>query len=139
MPFKNYYVVLGVSRDEKPAGIRSAYRKLAKEMHPDLAGESGTKQFQEIAEAYSVLSDPARRRAHDRKLDDASVRVKPATFEGKAESLRVEPLDGRGRFILMYRACPTCQGSFPHRFYCYDCGGHGYQLLRGFLAREEWW
>ena len=65
MPAKNYYVVLGVSRGESPAGIRAAYHELARRMHPDTTGPANTTRFQQINEAYGVLSDPARRRAHD--------------------------------------------------------------------------
>jgi molecular chaperone DnaJ len=68
MPAKNYYVVLGVSRDESPAGIRTAYHELASHMHPDIAGPAGTSRLQEIDEAYEVLSRPARRRARDREF-----------------------------------------------------------------------
>jgi DnaJ-class molecular chaperone len=70
MPTKNYYVVLGVSRGASPAGIRAAYHELARRMHPDITGPTGTSRFQEINEAYEVLSDPARRRAHDREFDE---------------------------------------------------------------------
>ena len=64
MPAKNYDVVLGVSRDESSAGIRTAYHKLARRMHPDIAGPADASRFQEINEAYEVLSDPDRRRLH---------------------------------------------------------------------------
>jgi len=70
MPAKNYYVVLGVSRDESPAGIRTAYHELARRMHPDIAGPAGTSRFHELNEAYEVLSDPDRRRAHDRDFGE---------------------------------------------------------------------
>ena len=70
MPAKNYYVVLGVSRDESPTGIRTAYHELARRMHPDTAGLAGTSRFQEINEAYEVLSDPGRRRAHERDFGE---------------------------------------------------------------------
>ena len=66
MPAKNYYVVLGVSRDESSAGIRSAFHQLARRMHPDTAGPADTTRFQEINESYEILSDPDRRREHDR-------------------------------------------------------------------------
>ena len=66
MPAKNHYVVLGVSRDTSSAGIRSAYHELARRMHPDTAGPGDKSRFQEINESYEVLSDPDRRRAHDR-------------------------------------------------------------------------
>ena len=67
---KNYYVVLGVCRDESPAGIRTAYNELARCMHPDIAGPADTSRFQEINEAYEVLSDPDRRRAHERDFGE---------------------------------------------------------------------
>ena len=70
MSAKNYYVVLGVSRDASHAGIRAAYHELARRMHPDITGPASTSRFQEINEAYEVLSDPARRRAHDREFDE---------------------------------------------------------------------
>jgi molecular chaperone DnaJ len=69
MAIKNYYAVLGVSRNETPTGIRAAYRDAVRRSHPDYAGAQGAAQFQEIVEAYSVLSDPNRRRQHDQTLD----------------------------------------------------------------------
>jgi DnaJ-class molecular chaperone len=69
MPAKNYYLVLGVSRGASDASIRAAYHELARRMHPDITGPSGTSRFQEINEAYEVLSNPVRRRAHDRDFD----------------------------------------------------------------------
>jgi molecular chaperone DnaJ len=64
----NYYQVLGVSRGASRDEIRSAYRRLAKEKHPDNAGGSA-EEFRLIQEANTVLSDPNRRRQHDEALD----------------------------------------------------------------------
>ena len=75
MPARNYYVVLGVSRGETPAGIRAAYHELAKTLHPDVTGPAGTARFQEIDEAYEALLDPARRRAHDRDFSESDLGV----------------------------------------------------------------
>ncbi len=61
---KNYYIVLGIPAASSQEDIKAAYRQLAKEFHPDRYGE-GHSPFQTIQEAYSVLSDPARRRAYD--------------------------------------------------------------------------
>lgn len=61
MAAKNYYMVLGVSRQESARGIQEAFRSLAKRYHPDRTGPQGTAAFQDIVEAYQVLSDPARR------------------------------------------------------------------------------
>src|SRR5918992_4139309 len=64
----NYYKVLGVSRNASRSEIRNAYRRLAKERHPDHAGGSET-EFARLQEAHAVLSDPNRRRQHDEALD----------------------------------------------------------------------
>jgi molecular chaperone DnaJ len=69
MPVRNYYVILGVDRNETPGRIRQAYLKLAKERHPDRAGQRGTREFQDIQEAYETLSDPEKRRLHNHELD----------------------------------------------------------------------
>ena len=66
---KDYYAALGVSRAEGVDGIQEAYRRLAKQYHPDRAGEQGTGKFQEIQEAYEVLSDPRKRKRYDASLD----------------------------------------------------------------------
>jgi molecular chaperone DnaJ len=77
MPSKDYYLVLGVARTETTAGIRAAYRALAKRLHPDHVGAQATPAFQEINEAYRVLSDPAQRRLHNHDLQRAEERTAP--------------------------------------------------------------
>jgi molecular chaperone DnaJ len=71
MPQKNYYLILGIPRTETAHGIQKAFRKLAKQHHPDRMGPHGTAAFQEIVEAYETLSDPGRRREYDDQLLDA--------------------------------------------------------------------
>jgi DnaJ-class molecular chaperone len=68
------YQVLGVARDAKPDEIKRAYRKLAKELHPDLnPGKSGLEtRFKEVTAAYELLSDPAKRARFDKGEIDAS-------------------------------------------------------------------
>jgi DnaJ-class molecular chaperone len=69
--------------------IRSAYRSLAKAYHPDRVGPSGTPQFQEISEAYRVLSDPVLRDAHNAALQEESAHVEPTGRWGPGD---IEPL-----------------------------------------------
>jgi len=65
---RDYYEVLGVARDATPQQIKSAYRKLAIQHHPDKnpGDESAEEKFKEAAEAYSVLSDADKRARYDR-------------------------------------------------------------------------
>lgn len=63
---KDFYKVLGLSRDADLKTIKSAYRKKAKEYHPDAnPGKDTTEQFQEINRAYEVLSDPNLKKKYD--------------------------------------------------------------------------
>ncbi|HEU4370513.1 MAG TPA: DnaJ C-terminal domain-containing protein [Methylomirabilota bacterium] len=64
--FKDYYRILGVDRSADDKAIKSAYRKLARKYHPDVAkGKDAPERFREITEAYEVLSDPEKRRRYD--------------------------------------------------------------------------
>lgn len=65
--FKDYYAVLGVQRDASEADIKKAFRKLARQHHPDLAKDkpAAEEKFKEINEAYEVLSDPQKRKRYD--------------------------------------------------------------------------
>ncbi|HEY6076445.1 MAG TPA: J domain-containing protein [Gaiella sp.] len=63
----DYYALLGVPRDASHADIKKAFRRLARELHPDVSGDpQAGPRFRAIAEAYEVLSDPGRRQTYDR-------------------------------------------------------------------------
>jgi DnaJ-class molecular chaperone len=64
---RDYYEVLGVGRDANKAEVKTAFRRLARELHPDVNDHDpeAEEKFKEAAEAYEVLSDPERRRAYD--------------------------------------------------------------------------
>lgn len=73
---KDFYAILGVDASADDATIKSAYRKLAKEFHPDTNKTPGAEaRFKEIGEAYDTLKDPHKRAAYDRER----VRPQPAS------------------------------------------------------------
>jgi curved DNA-binding protein CbpA len=76
---KDYYAILGIEPDASPAAIRAAYREAVLRTHPDHAGPDAAADFQEVVEAYAVLSNPDRRREYD------------STLEPKGPPLRVDP------------------------------------------------
>jgi len=100
---KDYYKILGVSKDADAATIKKAYRKLAKDLHPDAnAGDKKIEEkFKEVSEAYDVVSDPKRRAEYDeaRRYGAAGPmgggRRGPGGFPG-GQNVNVEDLFGGG-------------------------------------------
>jgi DnaJ-class molecular chaperone len=66
---EDFYSILGVAKDASMPDIKRAFRQLARECHPDVAGEDAAKveRFKKIREAYEVLSDPVQRSRYDRR------------------------------------------------------------------------
>ena len=64
---RDYYDVLGISRDADAAAIKRAYRKLAKKYHPDSnpGDKTAEQMFKDVNEAYDVLSDPKKKKLYD--------------------------------------------------------------------------
>lgn len=102
---ENYYATLGVPLDADSDTIKRAYRQLARRYHPDLAGPDGVMEMKRINRAYSVLSDPERRRNYDIVVAGvvdlrgfARPRPRPHTFnlaeDGEFEGLRVFSTQG---------------------------------------------
>ena len=146
MERKDYYTVLGVTPVEGLHAIRRAYRSLAKQYHPDYAGREGQTQFQEIQEAYEVLSDPRKRKEYDARR---SV-VRPARVVAEPLVLRhprrhaTEPLVTRTsspeEFSAPLRAAPCrfCHGRSspfePPCPYCQEFDPQAEDMTRFFLA-----
>lgn len=64
------YDVLGVARDANPDELKRAYRRLARELHPDVNPDPATQErFKEVTAAYEILRDPEKRRMYDRGMD----------------------------------------------------------------------
>lgn len=68
MEYKDYYKTLGVSKTASKEDIKKAYRKLARQYHPDMnqGNKASEEKFKEVNEAYEVLSDQAKREKYDR-------------------------------------------------------------------------
>lgn len=67
MKYQDYYQILGVSRDAEKSDIKKAYRKLARQYHPDVNSEASAEdKFKQANEAYEVLKDKDKRQAYDR-------------------------------------------------------------------------
>lgn len=86
-PFKDYYATLGLSREATPEEIKKAFRKLARQYHPDTAKNKpeAEEKFKEINEAHEVLSDPEKRKKYDRlgaRWQEAGDAGMPPGWEG---------------------------------------------------------
>ena len=66
MEYKDYYKIMGLSKDASQEEIKRTYRKLARKYHPDVSKEKDAEEkFKEVGEAYEVLKDPEKRAAYD--------------------------------------------------------------------------
>ncbi|HEV8259389.1 MAG TPA: DnaJ domain-containing protein, partial [Burkholderiales bacterium] len=92
---RDYYEILGVGRDASADQIRSAYRKLARQLHPDVnKAPDAAKRFGEVQEAYDVLSDQEKRKTYD-QFGHAGVGAAGASPRGGAQGW--SPFGGGGR------------------------------------------
>ena len=115
MARKDYYLILGIARGENPSGIQDAFRELAKRYHPDRAGPEGTPKFQDIQEAYEVLSDPEKRKSYNNKVerDEISVHSRPESVFSRSQ-LKAELLGAETMSVL--RDFETIRPSFEPLF-----------------------
>jgi DnaJ-class molecular chaperone len=108
----DYYETLGVGRDANKAEVKTAFRKLARELHPDVNDHDpeAEEKFKAAAEAYEVLSDPERRRAYDAYGHDG--------------------LRGAG-------AAPGGFGSVEDIFQAFFGGNFGFEVRRGPMRGQD--
>lgn len=108
----DYYEILGVQRDANKAEVKTAFRRLARELHPDVNNHDpeAEEKFKAAAEAYEVLSDPERRNAYD--------------------AYGHEGLRGAG-------AAPGGFGSVEDIFQAFFGGNFGFEVRRGPMRGQD--
>ena len=144
---RDYYADLGVTRDASHEDVKSAFRRLAREHHPDAnpGDPAAESRFRRVAEAYEVLSDPDRRRSYDRgeTLEFGDLF---AGFGGLDDLIRSvfgdggffntqggRPASNRGRDVLVGVEVDLASAafggesevSFRTKLACESCGGEG--------------
>jgi DnaJ family protein C protein 7 len=125
---KDYYKILGVSKDASDSEIKKAYRKLALQNHPDknAGDEKAEARFKEIGEAYAILSDPQKRQRFDSGVDlDGGMGMGGGGFDGAGVDINdvfAQMFGGGGMGGFPGGSFPGGSGGFP--------GGAGYQQQR---------
>lgn len=142
---KDFYRVLGVERNASTAAIRRAFRRLAKQYHPDSSPGESVEAFRQIQQAYETLTDAERRQRYDETLGQSRFEplawsfvrspaagdlrrpIRPGSLSGEilltateAKAGGVLPLD-----LPLRGPCPACEGTGGAHFDCYRCGGEG--------------
>ena len=134
--YKDYYKIMGVSKDATQDEIKRAYRKLARKYHPDVSKEPDAEaRFKEVGEAYEVLKDPEKRAAYDQLgrgyRDGESFRPPPNWDSGFEFSGGGFTDGGQGGFSDFFESLFGRGGFAP------GYGGFGGRAQREFHARGE--
>lgn len=118
MATKDYYLTLGVSRGENFRGIQAAFRDSAKRYHPDRASGAGSEKFQEIREAYEILSNPRKRELYNHELDqeEASLSSVPESIFSRPSSRSEWLFPGKMSVPHDFRTCRPSFESLVDRF-----------------------
>jgi len=117
MSKRDYYEILGISKDAKKEEIKKAYRKLVKKHHPDVNKEQGSdEKFKEIQQAYEILSDESKRKAYDQY--------------GHAGTEGFNPSGGFNGYSS-YGGAPFDMGDIFNSFFGGDMRGFGFDFGQG--------
>nr|MBA2374363.1 J domain-containing protein [Chloroflexota bacterium] len=100
MEYKDYYAVLGVPRTASAADIKKAFRKLARQHHPDAkpGDDAAEQRFKDVNEANEVLSDPAKRKRYDALGANWDAYAAGAPAGGRGSYAGGAPFGGGGPF-----------------------------------------
>jgi molecular chaperone DnaJ len=110
---KDYYIVLGISRDAGLSRIKKAYRDVIKKHHPDITrSDESTARFLEIREAYEVLSDEVKRRMYDRELAGTGPSAEASKAPETKERRRAAPGDAWDLGLPAFDRLPGGFGRF---------------------------
>ncbi len=141
MQTKDYYKILGVSKDTPAAEITKAYRRLAKKYHPDRNPNDKTAEdkFKEVQEAYDVLGNATKKQQYDQMREGAFAGFGPGGFGGfgtgagqGAQHFRFEDLSGFGDLGDLFSSLFGGGGRGPHAR-----GGGFYGPMKGEDAHAE--
>jgi curved DNA-binding protein len=144
----DYYRLLGVPRDASLERIKRAYKRLAREYHPDTVGGS-VERFRALQHAYETLSNPEKRARYDRALEmdrrpassaiPVAVSYHDTVWADRAEissgEILLSPAEAAAGGILplefpVQSRCPECRGSGGTFWICAACDGFGARTAR---------
>jgi curved DNA-binding protein len=141
MDYKDYYAVLGVPRTASQAEIKRAFRKLAREHHPDVRPGDGAaeRRFKEISEANEVLSDPEKRKRYDTLGSNWEAYQRAGAggadpFGPGGPFAGFRTAGGPGNVRFEFAGDP---GDFSEFFRTFFGGGGGFGGFGGFPGEEE--
>ncbi len=137
MEYRDYYATLGVQRTATPAEIKKAFRKLARQHHPDVNKDDAgaEKRFKEISEANEVLSDPEKRKLYDQLGNDWQSYQNADARSGGSAGSRSGPFagfnQGSGGVRFEYHGNPEDLSGFSDFFRTFFGGGIDVDDLAG--------
>jgi curved DNA-binding protein len=139
MEYKDYYAVLGVPRTASKTEIKKAFRKLAREHHPDTkpGDTAAERRFKEINEANAVLSDPEKRTLYDRLGADWEAYARAGTTAGAGASAAgagARGATGDGPFGAFTGFGGAPGGSVRYEFHSADDAGEFSDFFNAFFA-----